>query len=751
MAIDCQHPRRPVNQPGQSDPRLEWQPPSYLPGLPADASRAILDALRGIYGELLNQARRSSRVPLIDQVQQARPGQTIFGTGGGQTVVFPVTGPFSDPITLILTALDDPVTLAFPDGTTSVLTAPGVYDVFPDEAGGWEPPPGSGSLGPILAGVTAPTVLGRETAGTGEVEQLAVGAGLELNGGIRIALQGVTTTLIATGSVVFTKLPLAPSSGFIGATAAGSYAHLSTVQAASLVASDLLGFITSTSIVQNAGALERAAVTGDVEIAQNSNTATIPADTVANSQLVEVPQATLKGRASGAGTGNPQDLSGAQAANIVGPSIGAFLTSVSIGQIGQSLVRNALTGDVTAAQNSNATTIPNDTIDNARLANMAAATIKGRALGAGTGDPTDLSAAQVAAIVEPSLTYPDATDFASASVVASGGTLQRAALTGDVTASQNSNSLTIPDDTVSNAQLANMANFTFKARNAGTTGDPQDLSTGAVVAMLDSASVVGNTGTGRFERAALTGDVTATQNSNSLTIPNDTVTNAKLSNMAAATIKGRASGAGTGDPTDLTAAQAAAIVEPFISATPGNDSVTNAILSNMAQSTIKGRANGAGTGDPTDLSGQQAGEIIASNATSLSWAAGMNFDATATFNSICQPLNAFRLNGVSSPGSASSFNNVAVASVGVLRLTPSVDGATLTGMVASGNGQIVIICNLSSTNNLDISNESGSSTAANRFTVNQLCRRVLPNSFQIAWKDGTSSRWRILGFTNVPS
>ncbi len=41
-----------------------------------------------------------------------------------------------------------------------------------------------------------------------------------------------------------------------------------------------------------------------------------------------------------------------------------------------------------------------------------------------------------------------------------------------------------------------------------------------------------------------------------------------------------------------------------------DDSVTNAKLANMAQSTIKGRASGAGTGDPTDLSGTQATAIL---------------------------------------------------------------------------------------------------------------------------------------------
>lgn len=41
-----------------------------------------------------------------------------------------------------------------------------------------------------------------------------------------------------------------------------------------------------------------------------------------------------------------------------------------------------------------------------------------------------------------------------------------------------------------------------------------------------------------------------------------------------------------------------------------DDSVTNAKLANMAQSTIKGRAAGAGTGDPTDLSATQATAIL---------------------------------------------------------------------------------------------------------------------------------------------
>lgn len=64
----------------------------------------------------------------------------------------------------------------------------------------------------------------------------------------------------------------------------------------------------------------------------------------------------------------------------------------------------------------------------------------------------------------------------------------------------------------------------------------------------------------------LTSDVTAGPGSGSqaATIANDAVTNAKAANMAEATIKGRAAGAGAGDPTDLTGTQATAILDDFV-------------------------------------------------------------------------------------------------------------------------------------------------------------------------------------------
>jgi len=73
--------------------------------------------------------------------------------------------------------------------------------------------------------------------------------------------------------------------------------------------------------------------------------------------------------------------------------------------------------------------------------------------------------------------------------------------------------------------------------------------------------------------------------------PLNSVTDAQLVDMPDGTVKGRALGAGLGDPTNLTPAQLQALISP----------VGNSMLATMPDATLKGRALGAGVGVPTDL------------------------------------------------------------------------------------------------------------------------------------------------------
>jgi hypothetical protein len=69
-----------------------------------------------------------------------------------------------------------------------------------------------------------------------------------------------------------------------------------------------------------------------------------------------------------------------------------------VGATGADPAPQTMSGDATLAA-SGALTIANNAVTNAKMATMAQSTIKGRAVGAGTGDPTDLSVAQLLAIV----------------------------------------------------------------------------------------------------------------------------------------------------------------------------------------------------------------------------------------------------------------------------------------------------------------------------------------------------------------
>lgn len=83
------------------------------------------------------------------------------------------------------------------------------------------------------------------------------------------------------------------------------------------------------------------------------------------------------------------------------------------------------------------------------------------------------------------------------------------------------------------------------------------------LATLTSGNILVGSAGNVATSVAMSGDATIVA-AGTLTVANDAISNAKLANMAESTIKGRAVSAGTGDPTDLTATQATAILNAFV-------------------------------------------------------------------------------------------------------------------------------------------------------------------------------------------
>jgi hypothetical protein len=182
-----------------------------------------------------------------------------------------------------------------------------------------------------------------------------------------------------------------------------------------------------------------------------------------------------------------------------------------------------LTSDVTGAgTGSFATTIANNAVTFAKMADIATDRLIGRDT-ASTGDPEAIS-------VGGGLEFSGSTS------------IQRSALTGDVTATAGSNATTIANDVVTYAKLQNVsATDRILGRDTAGAGDVEELTVNGGLEF---------TGTG-IQRSALTGDVTASAGSGSTTIANDAVTFGKFQNITDARLLGRSAGS-SGDMQEIT-------------------------------------------------------------------------------------------------------------------------------------------------------------------------------------------------------
>ncbi len=172
---------------------------------------------------------------------------------------------------------------------------------------------------------------------------------------------------------------------------------------------------------------------------------------------------------------------------------------------------------------------------------------------------------------------------------------------GDITVSGGGAVWAIDPGAVTLAKLADVATDTFLGRDTAGAGAPEVMTPAAARGILnvadgatanasdaalrdrathsgtqlaatvsDFAAAVAATpavtaNTAKVTNATHTGDVTGAA---ALTIAADVVTNAKLANMANGTLKGRGT-AGTGDPEDLSGAQATALLDTFTSGAKG--------------------------------------------------------------------------------------------------------------------------------------------------------------------------------------
>ncbi len=237
----------------------------------------------------------------------------------------------------------------------------------------------------------------------------------------------------------------------------------------------------------------------------------------------------------------------------------------------------------------------------------------------------------------------------------------------------------IVNNAVTLVKLADLATDTVIGRATAGTGDPEALAcTAAGRALLDDTDAAAQRATLGLAAVAssgsatdlstgvlpdarmpnLTGDVTTVEGAVATTITDDAVTNAKLANMAANTIKGNNTG-GAADPLDLTAAQVTAILDAFTSALKGLVPASGGGTSNFLRADGAWASPGAGSGPVSvyaltadalanlttvgvEIAGLQAGAIASGTyafqyfivgraaATSTGLKFGINFTGTTT-------------------------------------------------------------------------------------------------------------------------
>ena len=278
--------------------------------------------------------------------------------------------------------------------------------------------------------------------------------------------------------------------------------------------------------------------------------------------------------------------------------------------------RAALTGDVTATANSNATTIANAAVSYAKIQNVSATDkVLGRST-AGAGSIEEITCTAAGrALLDDADASAQRTTLGLGTLATQSGTFsgtssgtntgdQTITLTGDVTGSgTGSFAATIASGAVSTSKLGGDITTAGKALLDDADASAQRTTLGLGTLATQSGTFSGtSSGTNTGDQTiTLTGDVTGSgTGSFAATIASGAVSNAKLANVATSTIKGRVT-AGTGSPEDLTGTQATTLLDIFTTSLKGLAPASGGGTTNFlrADGTWATPAGGGG-GSPAD-------------------------------------------------------------------------------------------------------------------------------------------------------
>lgn len=313
-------------------------------------------------------------------------------------------------------------------------------------------------------------------------------------------------------------------------------------------------------------------------------------------------------------------------------------------------------GDITVTGAGTAWAIDPGVVTLAKMASVATASILGRST-AGTGVPEALTATQARTVlnvangatansadatllaranhtgtqIAATISDFDAAVAANAAVAASTAKVTNATHTGDATGATALTLATVNANVGAFGAATAIPTFTINAKGLTTAAanvaiaipstqvtDFDEAAQDAIGAMVNP-SLVYTDATPSLVRAALTGDVTAPVGSNATTIANDAVTNAKLANMNAATIKGNNTGV-AGDPLDLTGTQTTAMLDTFTSALKG------LVPASGGGTTTFLRADGSFATPAAGAPGGVSGKVQFNNSSAFDGAANVEID-----------------------------------------------------------------------------------------------------------------------------